>query len=194
MKPRARSPPSATKRPSRPPAATSSPSTLRCRWPAKTAGSDQPDGVTADLHVPQFTGEPSKPNSPDVQGAQVTLPEGLTLDPSTANGLVACSNAQYAEGNCPEASSIGSVLVNAPGIPDGSLTGGVYVGTPEAGAGPESGGEYRMFVIATAPRYGVGIRLEGRVDANTQSGRLPGELLRCAAGAVRRLRDPPAGR
>ncbi len=139
---------------------------------AEDAGSDQPDGVTADLHVPQATHAPSKPNSPDVQGAQVTLPEGLTLDPSAANGLVACSNAQYAEGSCPEASSVGSVAVNAPGIPDGSLTGGVYVGAPEAGAGPESGGEYRMFLIATAPQYGVGLRLEGRISANALTGRL----------------------
>ena len=139
---------------------------------AEDAGSDQPDGVTADLHVPQLTDEPSKPNSPDVQGAQVTLPEGLTLDPSGANGLVACSDAQYAQGSCPETSNVGSVLVNAPGIPDGSLTGGVYVGSPEAGAGPESGGEYRMFLIATAPQYGVGLRLEGRVSANAQTGRL----------------------
>ena len=139
---------------------------------AEDAGSDQPDGVTADLHVPQATHAPSKPNSPDVQGAQVTLPEGLTLDPSAANGLVACSNAQYAEGGCPEASSVGSVAVNAPGIPDGSLTGGVYVGAPEAGAGPESGGEYRMFLIATAPQYGVGLRLEGRISANALTGRL----------------------
>ena len=160
---------------------------------AEDTGSDQPDGVTADLHVPQFTGEPSKPNSPDVQGAQVTLPEGLTLDPSAANGLLACSDAQYAEASCPEASNVGSVLVNAPGIPDGSLTGGVYVGAPEAGAGPESGGEYRMFLIATAPQYGVGLRLEGRVSANAQTRPSARELLGRAAGAVRRLRDPPTG-
>ena len=84
---------------------------------AEDTGTDEPDGITADLHVPQLTDEPSKPNSPDVQGAQVTLPEGLTLDPSAANGLLACSNAQYAEGNCPEASNVGSVLVECPRHP-----------------------------------------------------------------------------
>ena len=138
----------------------------------ETTAPDQPDGITADLHIPQATHEPSQPNSPDVQGAQVTLPEGLTLDPSAAQGLVACSDAQFAEGACPGASSIGTVLVDAPGIPDGSLTGAVYVAAPEAGAPPESGGEYRMFVIAAAPQYGVGLRQEGRVRANAQTGRL----------------------
>jgi len=139
---------------------------------AEAGGSDQPDGITADLHVPQPTAEPSKPDSPDVLSGQVTLPEGLTLNPSAANGLVACSDAQYTEGSCPEASNVGSVVVDAPGIPDGSLTGGVYVGAPEAGAGPESGGEYRMFVIASAPQYGIGLHLEGRVGASTHTGQL----------------------
>ena len=36
------------------------------------------------------------PNSPDVQSAEVTLPEGMTLEPSAAHGLVACSDAQFA--------------------------------------------------------------------------------------------------
>lgn len=139
---------------------------------AENSGSDQPDGVSADLHVPQSTDEPSQPNSPDVQGAQVTLPEGMTLDPSAANGLAACSDSQYEARSCPSASSVGSVLVNAPGIPDGSLAGGLYVGAPEAGATPQSGGEYRVFLIASAPQYGVGLRLEGRVGADPQTGRL----------------------
>ncbi len=138
----------------------------------QTSESDAPDGLTADLHVPQRTSEPSKPNSPDVQAAQVTLFEGITLNPSAANGLEACSGEQYGASSCPGGSQVGTVSVNAPGIPDGSLTGGVYVGAPEAGATPASGGEYRLFVIARAPQYGVGLRMEGRVQADEQTGRL----------------------
>jgi len=134
--------------------------------------SDEPDGIAADLHVPQLTSEPSKPNSPDVQTAQVTLPEGMTLDPSAANGLQACSDAQYQERACPSASQVGTMAVNAPGIPNGSLTGGVYVGAPEAGQGPESGGEYRLFVIGQASQFGVGVMMEGRVRANASTGQL----------------------
>jgi hypothetical protein len=137
-----------------------------------TTQSDEPDGLSADLHVPQATRDPSKPNSPDVQSAQVTLPEGMTLDPSAANGLEACSDAQFAQGACPGASQVGSVSVNAPGIPDGALAGGVFVGAPEPQQGPESGREYRIFLIAQAPRYGVGLRLEGRVSANEGTGQL----------------------
>jgi hypothetical protein len=129
---------------------------------------DQPDGATVDLHVPQATAEPSKVNSPDVQTAEVALPEGMTLNPSAANGLQACVNVQL---GCPAASQIGTVTVNAPGIPNGVLSGGIYVGT-QASQDPESGNEYRILLSAEAPTYGVGLRLEGHVKANRTTGRL----------------------
>ncbi|HEV3045805.1 MAG TPA: hypothetical protein VGY13_00450 [Solirubrobacteraceae bacterium] len=137
----------------------------------ETAKADQPDGLSATLHVPQSTVEPSKPNSPDLQDVQVTLPEGMTLDPSAANGLQACSGGEFAAGGCRAASQVGTVSINAPGIPPGALAGGVYVGEPEAGKSPESGGMYRLFVLASSS-YGVGLRLEGRVSADAQTGRL----------------------
>jgi hypothetical protein len=138
----------------------------------ETSQSDQPDGVTTVLHVPQATDEPSKPNSPDVETAAVTLPEGMTLNPAAAHGLIGCSSEDFAAGGCPAASQVGSFAVNAPGIPNGALAGGVYVGSPEAGKGPESGGEYRIFLLGETAQYGVGLRLEGRVSANTSTGRL----------------------
>jgi hypothetical protein len=149
---------------------------------AETSQSDQPDGASVTLQVPQLSAEPSKPDSPELQGAEVTLPAGMTLNPSAANGLQACSDAQYALDACPAASQVGTVSVNVPGIPDGSLAGDVYVGAPEPGEGPESGGMYRLFVLAETPRqpggegpggvYGVGLRLEGHVSANTRTGQL----------------------
>ena len=140
----------------------------------ETGQSDQPDGVTTGLHVPQATDEPAKPNSPDVETAVVTLPEGMTLNPAAAHGLVGCSTAEYEGGACPVASNVGTFLVNAPGIPPGALNGGVYVGSPESGPGrgPESGGMYRIFLIGETKQYGVGLHLEGRVSANTSTGRL----------------------
>ncbi len=138
----------------------------------ETTQSDQPDGVTTGLHVPQLTDEPSKPNSPDVETAVVTLPEGMTLNPAAAHGLVGCSTAEFEGGACPAASTVGTFSVNAPGIPPGTLAGGIYVGSPEDGKGPESGGEYRIFLSGETAQYGVGLRLEGRVSANTSTGRL----------------------
>ncbi|HEY2767026.1 MAG TPA: hypothetical protein VGI76_02145 [Solirubrobacteraceae bacterium] len=137
---------------------------------------DQPDGASIDLHIPQTTTEPAKPNSPDVQNAEVTLPEGMTLDPSAAHGLQACTTAQIWLGSnhpveCPAASTLGTVSVNAPGIPNGTLNGSVFLGTQES-LDPESGREYRIFIAAEASDYGVGVRLEGHVKANRTTGRL----------------------
>ena len=143
----------------------------------ETSRSDQPDGATVDLHIPQPIAEPGKVASPpDLQDAEVSLPEGMTLNPAAAHGLEGCTSAQIKLGTnemieCPAGSEIGTVVINAPGIPDGSLAGKVYLGSPEPG-GAESGEEFRIFLAAEAPQYGVGLRLEGHVKANVQTGRL----------------------
>jgi hypothetical protein len=144
---------------------------------AETSTLDEPDGAGVDLHIPQPLGEPSKPDSPDLQTAVVTLPPGMSLNPSAAHGLVACTSQEIAIGSnaaikCPSASVIGSVSVNAPGIPAGALAGSLYLAPPEPGHGPESGGEFRVYLAAFAPAYGVGLRLEGRVRANVATGQL----------------------
>lgn len=142
----------------------------------ETAESDAPDGTQVSIHIPQATEDPTEDNSPDAREATVTLPAGMTLNPSAANGLEACPSSRFAIGadeaiGCPPASVIGSVSVDAPGIPDGSLTGLVYLGAPESGE-PDSGREYRIFVAAEAPAYDIGVRLEGSVRADPQTGRL----------------------
>lgn len=143
----------------------------------ETTQSDLPDGPTFTLHTPQHIAEPSKTSSPELETAEVTLPEGMTLNASAAHGLEGCSNAQIALGTankieCPAGSEIGTVSIDAPGIPNGSLAGKVYLGSPEPNQGPESGREFRIFLAAEAPQYGVGVRLEGHVKANKTTGRL----------------------
>jgi hypothetical protein len=142
----------------------------------ETTRSDAPDGSEVDVHVPQGTEQPARPNSPDLLESKVTLPAGMTLNPSAASGLQACADAQFKLGGdepveCPPGSVIGTVSVDAPGIPNGSLTGSVYLGTPKSDQ-PASGQEYRILVAAAAPAYGVGVRLEGRTSADPTTGRL----------------------
>jgi hypothetical protein len=143
---------------------------------ASSSQSDQPDGASVDLHIPQYMSEPARPDSPDLQSTEVTLPEGMTLNASAAHGLESCSNDQIGIGSssevrCPSGSELGTATVNAPGIPNGSLKGHVYLGSPGSG-NSESGDKYRAFLAVESPQFGVGLRLEGHVRANAQTGRL----------------------
>ena len=50
----------------------------------------------------------------------------MGINPSSANGLVACTDAQFAKGTnnpitCPAASKIGTVEVQTPSLPPNSL-------------------------------------------------------------------------
>jgi hypothetical protein len=142
--------------------------------------SDSADGPRVEVRVPQDKSASSLDDS-TLRDAYVALPEGLTLNPAAASGLEACSDAQFGKGTnapiaCPSGSELGTVAIEAAQLPPGSLTGHVYVGQPLSNS-PESGQEYRIFIAAESARYGVGVRLEGHVYANTTTGRLTTAVL-----------------
>ena len=64
----------------------------------QTTEADSPTGVAVDLHVPQNE-NPGALASSDLEDASVTLPPGMTLDPSAATGLRACSPTQFNRGS-----------------------------------------------------------------------------------------------
>lgn len=146
-----------------------------------TTQSDQPDGATVKVIVPQST-DPEAINSSALETSEVTLPEGMTLNPAAADGLEACTEAEFGKemgkpvasgepASCPPNSQIGTVTIETPTLPKGSLTGDVYVGKPLNNV-PSSGKDYRIFIDAESVRYGVGVRLEGQVKVNESTGRL----------------------
>jgi hypothetical protein len=135
-----------------------------------------PAGVTIDVGLPQNPNGKDKPNTATLRDAHVTLPEGMSINPSAATGLQACTDAQLGKGTrrpvtCPAASAIGTVDFETPVLPAGTLKGTVYLGQPLSGD-PLSGEEYRMFLVAESPRYDVSVRLVGNVVADPVTGRL----------------------
>jgi hypothetical protein len=139
----------------------------------ETSQSDQPDGATTLVKVPQHAG-PEEINTADIRDAHLTLPEGLTLNAAAARGLKACAPAQIAIGTtnkveCPEASKVGEVTIEAD-LPAKSLTGNLYLGAP-AGE-PITGPPYTVYLDAESPKYGVSVRLKGQVNPNPTTGRL----------------------
>jgi hypothetical protein len=101
----------------------------------------------------------------------------MGLNPSAANGLQTCTDAQFRKqssapgSDCPAASKVGTVTIESPPLPEGSLSGPVYVGQ-QLGRDPASGSEYRVFVDAESARYGISVRLVGNVSANPVTGQL----------------------
>jgi hypothetical protein len=142
-----------------------------------TTQADAPTGLGVDLQVPQ-TDSPNTLATPELRDATVTLPAGLSVSPSAAGGLQACSNAQIAltssaPGSCPLASQIATVKVTTPLLP-GPLEGQVFVAQP--GCSPctdqdaADGNLFRLFLHVQGS--GVVVKLAGTVSANPGTGRL----------------------
>ena len=141
-----------------------------------TAATDSPAGARVDVDVPHIK-DSDRQDSANTRTAQVSLPVGMGLNPSAANGLQTCSDEQFRKQSsapgtdCPTASKVGTVTIESPPLPEGSLTGNVYVGK-QIGRDPTSGTLYRIFIDAESPRYGISVRLLGKVSANPATGQL----------------------
>ncbi|HEY4098014.1 MAG TPA: hypothetical protein VGM33_21000, partial [Baekduia sp.] len=166
-----------------------------------------PAGLTIDVNLPQNPDGTDKPNTATLRDANVTLPAGMSLNPSAATGLEGCTDAQLGKGTarpvaCPAGSAIGTVAIETPVLPAHALSGTVYLGQPTSGD-PLSGDEYRLFLDAESARYGISVRLVGHVRADPTTGQLtatfsdnpqiPVSLVRVAlrGGARAPLVNPP---
>jgi uncharacterized repeat protein (TIGR01451 family) len=149
--------------------------------PTATAA-DSPTGLEAEVHIPQ-TESLAQPATADLRKTVVTLPEGLVVNPSGANGLQACSPAQIgltsapgqspptftaAAANCPDAAKVGTVEVKTP-LLDHPLNGGVYVATPDENP---FGSLLALYIAVSDPQTGVVLKLPGKVSPDLQTGRI----------------------
>ncbi|HEU4736883.1 MAG TPA: hypothetical protein VFS48_07665 [Solirubrobacterales bacterium] len=140
-----------------------------------TGSTDSPEPAEISLKIPYAPG-PNEITNSHLRTARVTLPEGMGFNPSAARGLRACTDAQFAKGTnnpigCPGESKIGTVDVETPSLPPDSIGGTVYVGQPLSDD-PTSGNQFRVFINASSPRFGVDVRLVGRVFPDPRTGQL----------------------
>jgi hypothetical protein len=105
--------------------------------------------------------------------AEVTFPKGVTINPSAAEGLAVCSEAQYdserydsgpGEG-CPEASKLGSVQIATPLLAE-QVRGSVYQATPYQN---KTGSLLGLYLVAKIPDRGILVKqpIEVRPDPKT---------------------------
>ena len=185
--------------------------TLKARPTTNLA--DSPSGLDVDLQIPQ-TNSLGQRATANLKKAVVTLPEGLVVNPSGANGLGACSSSQIglttpigstpihfsgAHPSCPDAARIGTVEVDTP-LLDDPLPGAVYIAKPHDNPFDSL---LAIYVVVDDPATGIVVKLAGHVVPDPVTGRLTttfddnpqlpfGEFkLNFFGGANGTLRTPP---
>ena len=133
-------------------------------------GLDNPDGIAQS----------------DIKKTVVTLPEGVTVNPSVAEGLATCTKADFesesvdsevGEG-CPEASKVGTVEVETPLLEGKILKGQVFVAAQDDPATAEPGAEnpfdslIALYMVIKDPGLGVLVKLPGKVEPDAETGQL----------------------
>ncbi len=150
--------------------------TLKARPTTNVA--DSPSGIEADLGIPQ-TSSLSERATAHLRKAVISLPEGLAINPASANGLGGCTPGQVGidpvtavpNGNpvaCPANSRIGTVEVDSPLI-DHPLPGSVYAATPHDNP---FGSLLAIYAVIEDSRAGLLIKLPAHVEADPNTGRL----------------------
>jgi len=133
---------------------------------------DAPSGLDVDLHIPQNS-DPNGTAEAHLREATVTLPEGLVVNPSSANGLDGCSPAEAdlqskVGSKCPDASKLGTVQVDTPVLAD-PLPGAVYLADPYDNP---FNSLLALYVSVDDPQSGVVIKLAGQVHTDPSTGRV----------------------
>jgi hypothetical protein len=126
-----------------------------------------PSGYAFKLHVPQNL-TAAGVSTPDLKDAAVTLPAGVSISPSSVNGLGACTDDQFGVrvlgvAQCPDSSKIGTVRVDTPNLPD-PATGHIFLGQPLPGQ------LFRLFVEAEGDNFRL--KLVGNVSPNPITGQI----------------------
>ena len=106
----------------------------------------------------------------------VTLPEGVSVNPSFAEGAAVCSEAQYkaeqidteAGEGCPQASKLGSLSAHSPLLEE-PVEGAVYLAEPY---GNPFGTLAALYLVARAPERGVLVKQAGKVEFDPDTGQI----------------------
>jgi|GEM_PF-154233 len=156
--------------------------------------SDSPASFRTELAVPDDgLTDPSRLTTPVIRESVVKLPDGIGLNPSGADGLQACTEAQIGLRNeidpatglpiplampnplrfdkspnrCPEASKIGSGELKS-ALLDETLNGSLYLAAQ--GKGNPFGSLFAVYLVIENPRNGIFIKLPGEVEPNKRTG------------------------
>ncbi len=143
---------------------------------AKAATS--PTGLDFSLNVADDgLKNPSGLAASDIRKTVVTLPEGMSVNPSQAEGLEVCAPAQAARESaqsdpgegCPEASKIGKLEVETPLLGEEVLNGSLYIAEPYNNP---FGSLLALYIVIKDRELGVSVVQPARVSADPRTGQL----------------------
>jgi hypothetical protein len=138
---------------------------------------DSPSGLEVDLTLPQ-NNEPEAIGTADLKRAVVTLPAGMSVNPSSAGGQGSCSSSQIGllgtnfpapnpirfntnPNGCPENAKIGTVSIDTP-LLDHPISGAVYLA---AQTDNPFGSLLAMYLVVSDPISGTVLKLAGQIEA-----------------------------
>src|SRR3984893_8742266 len=152
-----------------------------------TSVADSPTGLSFDVKVPQSE-TPGTLATPPLRDASVRLPVGMSVNPSAASGLQACSEAQIgwlgpvsatnpgltnftaAAPGCPEASKVGSVEVETPALA-GVLPGSIYLAAQNENPFHSLLAGY---IVIDDPVTGAILKIPGELRTDAVTGQITG--------------------
>jgi hypothetical protein len=152
------------------------------------ASAGGPTGLDVHLQVPQRNDEVASAkelyaqngfaqgiSTPPIEKAVVTLPEGMTISPSAAQGLGACSLEQIGLGTdaavqCPDDSQVGTLTLHTPILPvDEQPEGFIYV----AKQGENFFHNFlSIYLVIKQPERGILVKVPGKVDLDPSTGQI----------------------
>jgi hypothetical protein len=150
-----------------------------------------PTGLSVDVHVGQEASlNPTGLADASVKDTTVTLPAGVGLDPSGADGLSACpllhgtepskeaaeekheitgiNLETRASANCPASAKVATVKIKTPLLPN-ELEGAAYLATQNENPFDSL---IALYIVAYDPTSGVLVKLAGEVQPNPVTGQL----------------------
>jgi hypothetical protein len=148
-----------------------------------SSSAESPSGIDVSLDVKdEGLTSPTGRAQSDIRKVELTLPAGVTANPSAAEGLGVCTKAQYEAASltvpgCPEAAKLGSVQVRSPLLEE-TLEGGLYIASPDDPGTAEPKAENPFdsllalyIVIRNAPN-GIFIEQAVEIEPDPKTGRL----------------------
>jgi hypothetical protein len=140
---------------------------------------DSPSGMDVSLSLPQEgLKHPNLPAEAHLKKAVVRLPEGLTLNPSAADGLGACGESQIGlisggpirfdntNPTCPDSSKVGTAEIRTPLLPE-PIDGSLYLARED-----DNPFHTLLSGYLVAQGQGVTIKLAGRFDIDPVTHRI----------------------